>query len=221
MRGRRFDTVAWSRRSQFEFFTTFQCPVFSVCADVDVSRVSEQAMAPSGAPFFLAMAHCLLRAVNDIIEFRLRTRGSGVWHYERIHASATVRRTDDTFGFALLPFSRRFRRFARDATSAMNIVSSRTDLDAHEDRDDLVFLSVLPTVRFSSFVHPRHSDKYDSIPKFAVGKVTGSGGRRLMPTSVEVHHAIVDAYHVGLFLQAFQAYLDEPTIFPRQPVRIG
>ena len=30
------------------------------------------------------------------------------------------------------------------------------------------------------------------------------GGRRLMPVSVEVHHALVDGLHVGRFYEAFQ-----------------
>jgi len=33
-------------------------------------------------------------------------------------------------------------------------------------------------------------------------------GRRLMPVSVEVHHALVDGLHVGRFHAAFQRRLD-------------
>ncbi|NRA48527.1 MAG: chloramphenicol acetyltransferase, partial [Phaeodactylibacter sp.] len=33
-------------------------------------------------------------------------------------------------------------------------------------------------------------------------------GRKTMPVSIHVHHALVDGFHVGLFLEAFQDLLN-------------
>lgn len=35
-------------------------------------------------------------------------------------------------------------------------------------------------------------------------------GRKIIPVSITVHHAIADRYHVGLFLDKFQEYMNYP-----------
>jgi chloramphenicol O-acetyltransferase type A len=48
------------------------------------------------------------------------------------------------------------------------------------------------------------------VPKIVFGRHREAGGRRWMPVSVEVHHALVDGLHVGRFFERFQALLDDP-----------
>ena len=40
------------------------------------------------------------------------------------------------------------------------------------------------------------------------GKMFEDGGRRKLPFSVEVHHALMDGYHVGKYFELFQQKLD-------------
>ncbi|MES1244894.1 MAG: hypothetical protein ABUT39_25020 [Acidobacteriota bacterium] len=42
---------------------------------------------------------------------------------------------------------------------------------------------------FTSIAHARNWRREDSVPKTVFGKVSEQGGRRLMPVSVEAHHA--------------------------------
>jgi chloramphenicol O-acetyltransferase type A len=65
-------------------------------------------------------------------------------------------------------------------------------------------------VPFTSFSHARRWGTEDAVPKIVFGKHREIGGRRHMPVSVEVHHALVDGLHVGRFYEAFQARLDTP-----------
>ncbi|RYZ84904.1 MAG: chloramphenicol acetyltransferase, partial [Proteobacteria bacterium] len=45
----------------------------------------------------------------------------------------------------------------------------------------------------------------DSCPKISFGKMTvDTNGKRTMPMSVHVHHALLDGYHVGYFTDRFQ-----------------
>ena len=41
-------------------------------------------------------------------------------------------------------------------------------------------------------------------------------GRKIMPVSITVHHAIADGYHVGLFLDKFQEYMNYPEKWMKQ-----
>ena len=79
------------------------------------------------------------------------------------------------------------------------------------DLDDLIYYSIIPWVHFTGFTHARRLGTGDSIPKIVFGKHSQKSGSRLMPVSVEVHHALLDGLDVARFYERFQALLDDPT----------
>ena len=90
-------------------------------------------------------------------------------------------------------------------------------MDARDDRSDMIHYSALPWVAFTSFSHARNWRREDSVPKIVFGKYTERDGHRLMPVSVEVHHALMDGLHVGRFLERLQLYFMEPAAGLRLP----
>jgi chloramphenicol O-acetyltransferase type A len=84
-------------------------------------------------------------------------------------------------------------------------------LDAREDRDDLIYHSVIPWVAFTSISHARDSKRQSGIPKITFGKYRDVGGRVMMPVSVEAHHALMDGLHVGRFFERLAGYFSDPT----------
>lgn len=62
----------------------------------------------------------------------------------------------------------------------------------------------MPWLDFTSVSHARHFKFEDSCPKISFGKMTGEGEDRIMPVSIHVHHALMDGYEVGLFVEEFQ-----------------
>lgn len=142
-------------------------------------------------------------------EFRYRLRGEGIVVHDVVHAGSTVLRSDGTFGFVYIDFDPNLDAFAAAATEAIE-TARRPDrgLDPRDDRDDLIHHTVIPWVAFTSMAHARRSDPEDSIPKISFGRYHGDEGAERMPVSVEVHHGLMDALHVGRFLEAFQESLD-------------
>ena len=43
-----------------------------------------------------------------------------------------------------------------------------------------------------------------SLPIFTMGKYFERDGRRMLPLSIQVHHAVCDGYHVGVFVDKLQ-----------------
>jgi chloramphenicol O-acetyltransferase type A len=80
--------------------------------------------------------------------------------------------------------------------------------DVEAGRIDLIYYSVIPWVSFTSFKHANSGDNRQTVPRMVFGKMFEEGGRRLMPFSVEVHHALMDGYHVGRYFEVFQEKLD-------------
>lgn len=197
------DLATWRRRDHFRLFLDHGQPFFSVTVPVDVTPLRARCDAPGGPSFFLAAIWCAVEAVNAVEAFRLRLRGERVWRHDRIGLGTTIRRADDTFGFAQFHHGLAFDDFQRAGAEEVQRVKNGIELDAAADRDDLVYHSTLPWLRFTSFNNAL--SLRDSIPRIAFGRVTKEGERAEMPVAVEVHHSLVDGLDVARFYERFEA----------------
>ena len=208
--GHFLDLASWKRREHFELFRGFANPFFSVCVEVDATRVWEGSRQPGSPSFYVATLFHSLRAANSTEAFRLRMRGDRVWVHDSIRASATILRDDDTFGFAIFPPAPTLEEFHRRSIGEVAAVKRATPLVLpRPGEDDLVYHSSLPWMRFTAFSNALNGGK-DSVPRVVFGKCAQRGGRRTMPVAVEVHHALVDGLDVARYLEAFQMGLSQP-----------
>ena len=198
------DLQQWDRRAHFELFRTYDHPWFNVTVPVDVTHVVNWCR-DAGHSFFAACLYCSTRAANQVPELRYRIESDEVVEYDVTHPGSTVLRPDDTFGFAYFEYRDPFSAFAALVVQEIERAKSSSGLDPRTDRHDVIHHSVLPWIAFSSFQHARRRDPGDSVPKIVFGKHFESGPKRLLPVSVEVHHALVDGIHVGRFYEALQS----------------
>ena len=205
--GRFLEISSWKRREHFELFRGFANPFFSVCVEVDATRVWEESRQPGGPSFYVATLFHSLRAANATEAFRLRIRGDRVWVHDSVRASATILRADDTFGFGIFPPAPTLQEFNRHAISEVAAARRVGPLVLpRPGEDDLVYHSSLPWMRFTAFTNALNGGK-DSVPRVVFGKCAQRGGRWTMPVAVEVHHALVDGLDVARYLEALQAGL--------------
>ena len=199
------DLAGWNRREHFAFFSAFEEPFFGLVAAVDCTRALAEAKR-LGVPFFLYYLHAALQAVNRVEALRYRIEDGQVYCYDRIHASATIGRPDNTFGFSFIEQHDALADFlpAAQAEIAAVQASQGLRLGPTTSRPDVIHFSALPWVRFTGLTHARSFTHPDSCPKISVGQTYAEGAATLMPVSVNVHHGLADGYHVGQFLAAFQ-----------------
>lgn len=209
---RPIDLRHWPRRHAFEFFQRCRQPLFSLCSRVDVAGALRAAAAMPGAGINLLVHHALLGAVNAQAPMRQRIVGGLPVEFDRIDASTTVLRADESLAFAELPHVEPLAEFVRVARTAMDAArgSPAGPLGSAEPRLDRVHTTVLPWLSFSSFSHPRQGEADLSIPKIALGRIEPecADGRVWMPVHAEVHHALMDGLHMARFFESFQQRLD-------------
>lgn len=211
---RELDLSAWERRDHFRLFRDYDDPFFSLCAEVDVTRLYGASKEGGGPSFFLGALYASIRAANGVEALRLRIRGDGVIVHDVIHPGSTVLRPDDTFTFAHFEYADDYRTFEVAARRVLDRARrDHSPLDPRDDRDDLIHYSVIPWVSFTSFKHARRLRSADSVPKIVFGRHFGRDGRRFMPVAIDVHHALADGLHVGRWFDALQALLDDPATF--------
>jgi chloramphenicol O-acetyltransferase type A len=61
-------------------------------------------------------------------------------------------------------------------------------LDAKPEKDDVLYMTSIPWVSFTSFTHPMQFHPVDSVPRFAWGKSFPENDTWKMPLSVQGHH---------------------------------
>jgi len=208
---RTIDMQTWPRREHFKTFNSFDQPHFNMCANVDLTtfyRVVKQ----RGISFTVAMVYVISRASNAIAEFRYRIRAGEVVEHEIVHPSFTILVDEDVFSFCTIDYVEDFPEFAAIAAKGIEDVKEHLALEDEPGRDDLLFMTAIPWVSFTSYRAPMPLHPGDSIPRYAWGKFFQDGDSLKMPLCVEVHHALIDGVHVGKFYTAVQDYLQQPEV---------
>ena len=205
----KLDLNIWPRKEHFEFFSKFEEPFFGIVTHIDCTKAYETSK-KNGVSFFLYYLHKTLSAVNAVENFRYRIENGEIFIYDRIDASATLTRDDNTFGFSLMPFSTDFETFEKTSKEEIERVRNTTGLFTRTfEADNLIHFSAVPWVDFTSLSHARSFTFPDSCPKISIGKMMiAEDGKRTMAVSVHVHHGLMDGFHVGEFFAKFQEFMD-------------
>ena len=206
---KKIDINSWKRREHFEFFSKMASPYFGIVAEVDCTQEFQRAK-ESKTSFFARYLHKSMIAVNQVDEFKLRIVDGEVYHFDTIHAGATIGRADETFGFIFVNFSEDFEQFNAELQREIAEVQSSTGLRLNNDdiKKNLIRHSTLPWISFTALLHPTNFDKTESVPKITFGKIIERQQRLFLPVSVEAHHGLVDGLHIAKYLQKFQQLLN-------------
>jgi chloramphenicol O-acetyltransferase type A len=208
---RTIDLQTWSRREHFKFFNSFDHPHFGLCANVDLTQFHAY-IKQNGISFSVAIVYLITRTANAIPEFRYRIRPGVVIEHELVHPSYTILIKDDLFSFCTLEYIENFPAFTAKAVDQIAFVKEHPALENTPGNDDLLYMTALPWVSFTSFMHPMNLQPADSIPRFAWGKYFEEGGMIKMPLGVQAHHALMDGIHVGRYYEQIQESLYHPEL---------
>ena len=202
------DPERWKRKDHFHFFSSFEEPFTGIVADVDVS-IAKEICQEHKLSFFKYYLHKSICAVNKTDAFRLRIIDGEIRRYKEVHASATISRSNGTFGFSHILFDNDFESFAKNVEGEKIRIEDDPALFPPIGSDNVVHYSSMPWIKFTSVSHARKFSIEDSSPKISFGKVyEGVKNEKLMPVSVHVHHGLVDGRDIGEYLSHFQAFLN-------------
>jgi chloramphenicol O-acetyltransferase type A len=208
---RMIDMQTWSRREHFKFFSTFNHPHFGMTANVDLTAFYPL-VKQRGHSITVAIVYVLARAANAIPEFRYRIREGQVVEHDIVHPSITLLTEEDLFGFCMMDYMQDFSEFAANAAQKIVYAKEHPTLKDAPGEDNLLFMTALPWVSFTSFMHPMRQHPEDSVPRFAWGKFFEENKLLKMPLGVQGHHAVMDGIHMGRYYTEVQDYFHQPEV---------
>lgn len=197
---------SWKRSEHFDFFNQFSEPFFSVCAEIDCSGLVRKCRNDTRAST-LPLWHGVLKAANQIEEFRCRIKDGRPVIFDKVHLSPTVLRPDKTFTVSFVPYLEEPEEFFEVAQAALEKarLSSGFSLSESARRVDLIHFSSLPWFRFTGLTHARPMVSGESEPKITIGRFGERDGKILLPVSVTAHHGFVDGYQVARYLETLES----------------
>ncbi len=198
------------RTATFRYFKDFDNPYFNLCGTLD-STVLTRELKQADTGFSIPLLFLALKAANSLPVFRQRILGKKAVEYDVVHGGSTLLLSDQSFTFSYFDFVDDFALFSEKTRSQFEQTKHISNtFEPHDERQDLIHFSMIPWFAFTSISHARNWKTEDTVPKITFGKNTEHGMRYQIPISVEVHHALVDGYHVGEFLSALQDLMMDP-----------
>ncbi|MEQ8154902.1 MAG: chloramphenicol acetyltransferase [Clostridiaceae bacterium] len=202
------DLNTWDRCTHYKFFKRMDYPHYNICVNIDITnflkKVKEQKI-----PFYYAMIYTATHALNHVEAFKYRIRGEQVVFHELIHPSFTdMSDGTDLFKMVTVDFESPLRTFAEKSKEKSEEQKDYFVAKDIEGRDDLVYITCIPWVSFTSLSHTISFNKDDSVPRLAWGKYYNEGDKVLLPFSVQAHHSFVDGIHMGQYIDYLQNYLN-------------
>lgn len=221
------DLETWPRREQYDLYRDLDFPYFSMTADVDVTEMREL-VRRLGDSFTSAVSYAIGRAANEVAEFRQRMhrrdgQSDEIREYAIVHPSITVLGDGGQFRFCVLPYAEDFDTFREQARPRIEEAKRAPSLWIAPDREDFLFMTSIPWIRFTAMTHPVPLDPACSVPRIAWGQFReDSDGRIRMPLNVQAHHAMIDGLHLGRFYARLQEILNgADSLSQEDPLRRG
>ncbi|MCG8532177.1 MAG: chloramphenicol acetyltransferase [Desulfovibrionales bacterium] len=209
------DLEQWERKGHYQFFSSMDVPYFSMTFDVDVTKAIAYAKQHS-CKIFSLLLYFSMQVANEIPELKTRIRDDQVVEHDSIDPGFTIMGDSGMFNFCYASFNNDSRQFFANVDTNTAERKKATSLVVESvGRDDVVYVTSVPWVKFTNLQHPMNTVCSDSIPRLAWGRFTESGNALVMPYNIQLHHGLADGAHIGKFYEAFQERLNEPDAFIR------
>ena len=197
------DMETWERREYYEHFINEVVCSYSAVVNVDITALKGQRLYP-------AMIWLLTRTVNDMPEFRTCLTKDGPGIYDSMHPMYTVfNKEKKNFSGIWSYYCEDYGAFLKnyEADEAQYSVSTRYAPKAGTPENSFN-ISMVPWLEFTGFNINVYDEGKFLLPIFTMGKYFERDGRRLLPLAIQVHHAVCDGYHIGMFVERLQQYID-------------
>ena len=145
---KKIEIASWPRRSHYEYFRTFDCPMFSITSPVRVDALYRYAKR-EGVSFFILCLFVLLKALNRVPQLRQRVEEGEVWEYESVNALVPVLAADGEFTQILVEYRMELPDFLEHAVPLVQAAKLAPAQANPCHRADIAVFSCLPWIPFT------------------------------------------------------------------------
>ncbi len=198
------DFQTWERKEFYEHFINEVVCTYSTTVNLDITNLKSMRHYPT-------IIWLLTKAVNQMPEFRTALTDKGVGIYDEMHPAYTIfNKENRNFSAIWTEFYADYNEFLSAYETDIEKFSLSARYAPKPDRPPNSFdISMIPWFTFTSFNLNIFGDGKYLLPIFTLGKRFDDNGKKLLPISIQVHHAVCDGYHIGMFMETLQTMINK------------
>ena len=193
---------SWNREEYFQHYLSAVPCTYSMTVKLDITAVAEKKQ-----KLYPAMLHSITAVVNRHEEFRtaLDQHGNPGVFDAMIPCYTVFHPETETFSNLWTPYRESYQDFLAAYLKDQEEYGGCQGLVGKPNPPENTFpVSMIPWAPFDAFHLDLQKGYQYLLPIFTMGKYQESAGRRLLPLSVQVHHAVCDGFHLCRFLNELQ-----------------
>ena len=202
------NTKEWKRKSQYEWFSSFENPTYGFCVKVDVTSVLAYSK-ETETSFFANFLYIVSRVVNELEPLRLREVDGNVILFEKIDPDFSVKTKDGSFNNVSFSYTREYQEFYKKCRNVIEENNQCVNMrDYNLPEYDRFYSSCLTSIDILSMTHPiKTSDKSStSVPRIFWDKYLELDNRYYLNLNITVSHALVDGEDLALAFNLVRKY---------------
>ena len=202
------DMQSWSRTELFRSYLGTDFPYINLGTRIEVGPFLDRCR-KEGYSFYFALVHLATSVANEIENFHFRFRGDQAYRITtNIPVLTHMRPGDEIFMMLEGKDTADRLEFCRDLREKAETAPQGLRLDCG-DRLDLISFSCIPWTDYTHIVRTISRWGVDCNPKITWGKYVTNHGKTTLNMTVQVHHGMMDGYHVGKFFMELQSRIYE------------
>jgi chloramphenicol O-acetyltransferase type A len=204
------DLDTYSRRVWYEHFYSFEIPITYRTVQIDVTELKAYCK-HKGVKFSQTLSFILTRACNHVPEYRHRIEDEKPVSFDKIIPVFTVMTPNKVFTMVHGVFTDNYASDYERNLEIQDRIVKGLDSPQKTASQGVVFITVNPWTTQTAVQAP-YTKRFNSVPVFCVGKMYQDGDRIKLGLGEQVHHGLVDGYHMGHFVHILERHLEDPTL---------
>lgn len=200
----------WNRKEHYlHYIQDIRC-TYSLTTNIDITFLKQE-LKRKNKKIYPSLIYMIATAVNHHKEFRMdHDRDDHLGYWSEVNPSYTVfNEENQTFSSIWTEYDSSFTTFYDNCVQDIYDYSSSTLMTPKSNMPQNVFtISSIPWVDFTSFNLNVYNEGLYLPPIFTVGKFIYEKEKILMPIAIQVHHAVCDGFHIGIFINYLQELAD-------------
>ena len=203
----KIDLSTWNRAHYFKSYLGGDFPYINIGARVDITKLLQETK-KAGLSSYFSMIHTANSVADEIENFHYRMHeGEAIRVEKNIPVLTHMRPGDDLFFMLEGPTGTDVRTFCETLSrKAENPPKNEERLDVGVI--GIISYSCIPWIDYTHFVRTITKLGVDTNPKISWGKYVKENDRTTVNFSVQVHHGMMDGFHVGQYFKLLQEKLD-------------
>lgn len=214
------DLHAWERGEMYYYFSQMAPTGYSITAEVDVTHLMQTVKA-NGMKFFPAYLWLVTKTLCEQDAFKLAIKDGQLGKYNVLTPLyAAFHEDNKTFSLMWTAYDDDFSTFHASYLQDQQRYGNTRGVLAQKEMlppENAYTVSCIPWVNFKHFAVHSYENKPYYFPSVEAGRIMEREGAMYMPLSLTCHHAATDGYHVHLFLETLQTYMDTFERFLNEP----